>query len=178
MNPGSLRVCAIFLVLLASGITASARAEGAGPCVGAVHRQFDFWIGRWRVTDAATGQKAGTSLIERLYGGCAIRENWSGSGLEGGSLNVVDRESGKWHQTWVDSSGARREFIGEMQDGRMVLVANVPRRGDPASSTQLRMTFTANADGSVRQFSDASNDGGATWSPRYDLVYRRAERKP
>lgn len=178
MNTRFLRIRAIFLLLLAGGVTELVRAEGVGPCAGAVHRQFDFWVGRWLVTDAATGQMAGTSLIERLYGGCAIRENWSGSGLDGGSLNVVERESGQWHQTWVDSSGARREFIGGLRGGRMVLVATVPRRGDPASTTQVRMTFTANADGSVRQFSDTSNDGGATWSPRYDLIYRRAEGKP
>ena len=37
----------------------------------------------------------------------------------------------------------------------------------------VRMTFTRNADGSVRQYSDQRLDGGA-WVERYDYTYRRA----
>jgi hypothetical protein len=36
------------------------------------------------------------------------------------------------------------------------------------------MTFTPNADGSVRQYSDYSKDDGATWAFRYDYIYRPA----
>jgi hypothetical protein len=31
------------------------------------------------------------------------------------------------------------------------------------------------ADGTVRQASDISSDGGATWRPRYGYIYRRTD---
>ena len=34
------------------------------------------------------------------------------------------------------------------------------------------MTYTANEDGSVRQFGEASTDQGQTWQTSFDLTYR------
>ncbi|MGZ3314657.1 MAG: hypothetical protein ACXU8S_13390 [Phenylobacterium sp.] len=158
------------LLLLAAPIAAQAQSN---PCADAAHHAFDFWIGRWTVTDTKTGRPAGQSLIESLYGGCTIRENWTDPGLSGGSLNTYDATTGKWRQTWTDSSGAWREFVGGMQDGKMMLVwrfASVRNRGQ---FNQVRLTFTPNPDGSVRQYSDTSRDDGASWAFRYDYTYRR-----
>ena len=58
-------------------------------------------------------------------------------------------------------------------DGRTQLTAEDdvgPGAPDPVFN---RMTFTVNADGSVRQFGEASSDRGATWTVRYDFTYRR-----
>jgi hypothetical protein len=57
--------------------------------------------------------------------------------------------------------------------GRMVMTARQP---DPSGSGKIRLirlTFTANSDGTVRQSSDYSSDDGATWKFRYDYLYRR-----
>ena len=35
------------------------------------------------------------------------------------------------------------------------------------------MTLALQPDGTVRQHSLASSDGGATWKPHYELIYRR-----
>ncbi len=140
-------------------------------CTAPEYRQFDFWIGRWAVVDARTGQPAGRSLVERLYGGCVLRENWSEPGWEGGSLNMYVRPDGHWRQTWMDQSGALRDFEGGLQDGRMVLVAHA--KSAAGRPVLVRMTFTPNPDGSVRQYSDYSADDGATWKTRYDYLYRR-----
>jgi hypothetical protein len=139
-------------------------------CASAEHRQFDFWVGRWTVVDAHTGKAAGDSAIEKLYGGCVLRENWSQPGFEGGSLNILAAD-GKWHQSWTDQAGALREFVGGMVGGKMVLTADM--RPPLAPKARLvRMTFTPNPDGTVRQYSDYSEDGGKTWSERYDYIYR------
>jgi hypothetical protein len=139
-------------------------------CSSAEHRQFDFWVGRWNVFDAKTGKPAGSSVIEKLYGGCVLRENWSEPGFAGGSLNILAAD-GKWHQTWTDQNGALREFVGGLVDGKMVLTADM--RPPLAPKARLvRMTFTPNADGTVRQFSDYSDDGGKTWNFRYDYLYQ------
>jgi hypothetical protein len=39
------------------------------------------------------------------------------------------------------------------------------------------MSYSQNADGSVRQFGEQSTDGGKTWSPSFDFTYRPSKRK-
>jgi len=156
-------------------VPAAAQSPASSPtCADAAHHAFDFWIGRWTVTDTKTGKPAGQSLIESLYAGCTIRENWTDPYLTGGSLNTYDAASGKWRQTWTDSSGAWREFVGGPRDGRMVLVWRFASVRNPGQFNQVRLTFTPNPDGSVRQYSDQSRDDGATWVERYNYTYRRA----
>jgi hypothetical protein len=162
---------ALFAVALAA---AAANAAPPPACSSPEHHQFDFWIGRWDVTDARTGAHAGSSLIESLYGGCVLRENWSEEGWAGGSLNIYSAVEKRWRQTWVDQSGALREFKGGLEGGRMVLTAEVALPSAKDGKALVRMTFTPNADGSVRQYSDVSKDGGETWAFRYDYMYRRA----
>jgi len=165
-----LTVSAAALFALAAG--AAAAQSSPKDCSAAAHRQLDFWIGDWVVTDRVTGQPAGTSLIERLYSGCVLRESYSAGGFRGGSLNTYWRGDKKWHQTWMDSAGALRHFIGGLDgDGRMVMTAEQP---NPAASKKIRLirlSFTANLDGTVRQYSDYSDDHGASWHLRYDFLY-------
>ena len=61
------------------------------PCAGAAHHAFDFWVGKWDVTPYGGGPLVAHSLIESLYGGCAIRENWMPlKGTGGGSLTIAN----------------------------------------------------------------------------------------
>jgi hypothetical protein len=138
-------------------------------------RQFDFWIGEWNVTDRTTGKQAGVSHIERLYGGCVLRENWSSAWFRGGSLNIWSRDDGKWHQAWMDQAGAFRHFVGGIEGGKMVLVAEAADPAKAGATMRVRMTFTPEPDGTVRQYSDVSRDSGRTWTLRYDYLYRRLD---
>ena len=164
----------LFAAVAAAASSAVAQQPTPSACSAAAHHQFDFWVGEWTVTDQASGQFAGVSHIEQVYGGCVIRENWASEGFRGGSLNSYWATDRQWHQTWMDSAGAFRHFIGGLDDqGRMVMTAHQP---DPAGSGKIRLirlTFTHNLDGSVRQFSDYSDDDGRTWKFRYDYLYRR-----
>ena len=159
--------CAFASAGLAQGVTGSA-------CDSPLHRQFDFWVGTWNVFDAKSGDRVGSSLIQKLYGGCALRENWSQPGFAGGSLTIFDAQDGKWHQTWVDQLGARREFEGGVIEGKMVLTTKSRIRQVPDRPALVRMTFTPNADGTVRQYSDYSANDGVSWSERYDFLYKPA----
>jgi hypothetical protein len=160
--------CIVALIWASAG----AALADASPCGSAAHHQFDFWIGRWDVFETQTGKPAGRSLIERIYDGCALRENWSEPGFTGGSLNHYSTEDGRWRQTWTDSAGAWREFVGGLEGGRMVLVWRVPSSRAEPGQVQVRMTFTPEPGGEVRQYSDVSKDGGRTWRLRYDYTYR------
>jgi hypothetical protein len=52
----------------------------------------------------------------------------------------------------------------------MVLVWSHPSARFPGKTAQERMIFSANSDGTVRQYSDQSIDG-VKWIERYDYTY-------
>jgi hypothetical protein len=168
-----MRLGRLALALLASlPLGAPARAVGAG-CSSPQSHQFDFWVGHWRVTPTGQpGRHVADSLIEKLYLGCGVRENWAPrKGGPGGSLNAyVPAEKG-WRQTWVDSQGSYVEFKGGWTGKAMVLTGRWPQPGHPGQLT--RMTYTKGADGSVRQLGEVSDDDGKTWKPGFDLTYWR-----
>ena len=71
-------------------VRAPPRVE-APACASADHRAFDFWVGRWDVYPTAQPEKlVAHSLIERLYGGCAVRENWSPLSGNDGTAGSLD----------------------------------------------------------------------------------------
>lgn len=160
--------------LAAAMALAGAAHAAAGGCDSPQSHQFDFWVGRWRVSP--TGQPdrhVADSLIEKLYLGCGVRENWAPlKGAPGGSLNAYVPAERGWRQAWVDGQGSFVQFSGGWNGRAMVLTGRWPQPGHPGQLT--RMTYTKGADGSVRQLGETSDDGGKTWSPGFDFTYRRA----
>ncbi len=148
----------------------AAAAVTAGPCETPEARALDFWVGRWTVVDAGTGQKVGDSVIAREWAGCAIREQFVGAdGFTGGSLNAFDRERGVWRQFGAGSTGAVRLFEGKATaDGALTLTSET--KGRDGAPLVLRMVIRPDGAG-VRQTSTLSRDGGATWRPRYEFRY-------
>jgi hypothetical protein len=164
----------------ALAVSLSPAAQAAAPpagCTSAESRQFDFWVGHWDVFKASDRAKpVAHSVIERLYVGCAIRENWMPfSGHTGGSLNTYDPIKKKWRQFWVDSDGPPALFEGGLSGRAMVIEGVWPQPGKP---TQLsRITYTRLPDKSVEQNGVTSDDHGKTWQPSFDLIYRPAQNK-
>jgi hypothetical protein len=154
------------LVLLAAAQVAAAPAPPApSPCAASEYHQLDFWAGRWDVYPTGTDKLVAHSLIEPVYG-CAIRENWMPIGKPGGgSLSVYVPEEKHWEQFWVDSSGTRAFFTGGWNGTAMVITG---KWGGPL----VRMSYSKNADGSVRQHGEQSTDEGKTWSTSFDFTYR------
>jgi hypothetical protein len=139
------------------------------------HRHFDFWVGKWDVYATGKAKLVAHSLIEKLYSGCTIRENWMPlSGNGGSSLNMYDPGDRRWHQTWQDSHNGRAEFDGGLVDGKMVLLGYWRGVGGPGKDAWMRITWTRNGDGSVRQSGYQSDDHGVTWTEAFDLTYRPA----
>ena len=155
--------------LFVLALLAAASAQAA-PCDDAEHRQFDFWLGRWDVTDK--GKVIATSEIERFADGCGILENYSQvDGYTGKSINFYDPAAKRWRQQWVDSMGNSSEWSGVLRDGAMRFDGEAHR--NDGIKVVRNMTFTPLPDGNVRQASDRSPDGGKTWQPGYDFVYVR-----
>jgi len=173
------RHCIIpLMAMLASGAMAQAPPAQSAPspppaCTGPEHRQFDFWIGEWDVYPTGKPKLVARSLIEKLYGGCVVRENWMPlTGTAGGSLNHYDRDEGRWHQTWMDASNARVVFEGGLTGGKMVLSGFWKDANGPGQHGLVRMTYSRLDKGVVRQFGEISTDHGLSWSPFFDFTYK------
>ena len=146
---------------------AAAPPPKALPCADPAYHQLDFWAGRWDVFNAK-GTLVAHSLIEPVYG-CGIRENWMplAKGGDGGSLSIYVPAEKRWEQFWIDSSGSRAFFTGGWNGSAMVITG---KWGGPL----VRMSYSKNRDGSVRQFGEQSTDDGKTWSTSFDFTYRRS----
>ena len=118
-----------------------------------------------------------TSRIEKLSGGCTIREQWMPfKGAGGISMSAVNHSTGRWEQTWVGSDGNRVDFEGGVVDGKMVLTGYWDNVAGPDKDALVRMTYARVEEASVRQFGEASTDHGISWQPAFDFTYR--PRKP
>ena len=159
----------IIAVLAPAPIVAQQQARQ--PCAAPEYRQFDFWVGSWKVFNPQ-GQEVGTNTIDAVLGGCALHEQWRGSGgSRGFSYNIFDRTSGRWHQTWVSNNGLLLVLEGGLVDGRMVLKGTTADSG--GTVTLNRITWTPISPDSVRQPWERSSDGGTTWSVAFDGTYVR-----
>lgn len=169
MPRSSLRLLAAIAVLSPS----LALAETPAPqpnCDAAVRRQFDFWVGDWSV--AVGGKHAGDNRIDKILGGCALLENWTGGGgMSGKSLNFYDPVREQWHQTWVDDRGGSLALDGTFTGGSMVLSGTKQLKAGKA--TLNRITWTALPSNQVRQVWETSGDGGKSWTVAFDGLYTR-----
>jgi len=172
-----MRLVILGMLALSPPVFAQTTAEPKPPLSGCntpQQAQFDFWVGEWDVFPYGKETQVASSKIEKLYNGCAIRENWmpkKGSG--GGSLSNFDPRSGRWQQVWIGSQAGRVEFDGGFTDGKMVLTGNWPNVLGPGRDALIRMTYSRESDGSVRQLGEQSVDQGLTWGPSFDFIYRR-----
>jgi hypothetical protein len=146
---------------------------------GAAH-EFDFWIGEWDVF-GPDGRQVGRNTITSMFANPAasgmLHEHWHGNGgVEGRSINAYDGTRGRWHQTWMDSTGDMLLLEGGLVDGAMVLEGRAPSGDDPTAVDRQRITWTqvSDPDGAeVRQLWESSSDDGKTWTVAFDGRYRR-----
>jgi hypothetical protein len=158
------------LALLLAGCFAASRTPARAACEAKEHRQFDFWLGSWKV-HTPDGNLAGTNEIESEYGGCVLHERYTTPrGFGGESLNAYDPARRVWHQTWVDSSGTLLLIEGGLRGKSMVLEGQTV--GADGQVTRHRITWTPNDDGSVRQHWE-STDAEGEWTTAFDGRYTR-----
>ncbi len=148
-----------------------ARAAPAAYQPPAQARQFDFWIGEWKV-ETPGGAHAGDSRIEKILNGCALMEHWTSSkGNSGKSFNNYDPRKNEWRQHWIDDSGTETFYVGQFADQRLTFTSEETAR-DGSKKLHKMSFFDLGAEG-VRQWGEVSADGGESWTTEFDLFYRR-----
>lgn len=148
-------------------LVAAAQTTGnaAPACSSTEYRQFDFWLGEWEVTQ--NGKVAGRNSIRSILNGCAISEEWSGTGgFRGRSLNFYNAQTKRWHQTWIDSQGQSLALDGQFEASGMLLQSAAPE-----SMPHHKITWTPMADKIVRQLWQVQNAPGADWKTLFDGTY-------
>ena len=157
------------LLLMTPG---AALGQAKEPCAGPEFRQFDFWAGDWDTYDMSdTTRIVARNRVTRILSGCVLHEAYEqNDGLVGESYSLYDSSRGSWHQSWVTNRGGLLLLDGGLEGPRMVLTG-VERKADGTSSLLRGIWWTEGPD--VREKAERSTDGGKTWSPVFDIVFRR-----
>lgn len=164
-------------------ISGPAVADDTPPCRATSEaKALDFWVGDFDVVlNTEERPAAGANHIERVLGGCAIIENWTGaSGYQGKSLFTFDARANTWSQVWVTGDTSKpwglkvKHMTGIAEDGS-VFFQSTQTTGDGGSYLD-RTTLTPMADGVFRQLIEISRDGGETWQATFDALYLPKEK--
>ena len=145
-------------------------------CSAAEYRQFDFWIGDWDTFEFAVPDKnIAHNRVESILDGCALHEIYEqGDGLIGESFTIYDASRRVWHQSWVTNRGQLLVIEGGVKDNQLVLTGNDhTAEGKPRL---IRAVWTPVEKG-VREIAEVSIDGGKTWKPHFDIVFRTHSRQ-
>lgn len=135
------------------------------------YQAFDFWLGKWHVTSSADNITR-FNTINKINNGCTIIEEYtSPSGYVGKSLNIYDKQTKQWHQTWTDSSGLLLQLQGGIEKGSMVMIGETI--GQNQEVVINKISWTPHKDGTVQQHWQFSQDNGKTWQTAFDGLYTK-----
>jgi hypothetical protein len=145
----------------------SAENQPSAPCASPPYHQLDFWIGDWDVFETGKPVRVAHARIDSILNGCVLREDYQATdGHEGQSFTIYDNSKGGWHQTWVTSRGELLQIEGAFNNGEMIL------SGKNQQGAIVRGTWKP-VDTDVREIAVISTDQGKTWTPWFDIVFRR-----
>jgi hypothetical protein len=163
-----------FALLAVVSPGAATTATTSAVCEAAEYRQFDFWLGDWDVFDYGdTTQVIAHAKVKRIVEGCAIHELYvQNDGLVGDSILSFDAVRQAWQQTWVTNRGGLMVIVGRFKDGVVTLEGETHQRD--GTTVLQRITWQIESDG-VRESALMSKDGGKTWAPAFDVVFRRRQ---
>lgn len=180
MNCSCLRLSigAVFLSLLFAGTNHMAASPAnrevprkSAPCAAREYRQFDFWAGDWDAFDVDKPSiKVARLRVNIILDGCVLLEDYRDKDGSGGeSFTIYDASRKIWHQTWVTNRDKLLVIEGNIHNGEMVLSGVDHLAG--GKSQRVRGIWKP-VKGGVRETAVTSIDGGKTWKPWFDLLFR------
>jgi hypothetical protein len=152
--------------------TAAPATPAPSAACGTEYRQLDFWLGDWDTfeTDTPGGASVARAHVDPIAQGCAIHELYEqNDGLIGDSILSYDAVRKQWQQTWVTNRGSLMVITGNFKDGALVLEGEAHLKD--GRSVMQRITWKAQDKG-VRESAVMSKDGGRTWEPAFDVLFR------
>jgi hypothetical protein len=155
----------------ATGQPGTAQSVRSEKCGTPEHRQFDFWIGDWDTYEVDNRDSiVARNHVDLILGDCVLREVYEGrNGLVGQSFSIYDAGRKVWHQSWVTNRGQVLVLEGRVEGDSVVLVG--PDREPDGTPRQIRGIWRR-VEGGVRETAETSANGGKTWKPLFDLIFR------
>jgi hypothetical protein len=158
------------------------RAMGPHPSLGDQANVFGRFVGTWDVDyaffseDGKATHSSGELIVGWVMDGQALQDLFitypTGTGEKGEigtTLRYFDKESGKWHVTYVEPDlDTVVKLTGGQEGDRIVLY------GDGRAGSKLRWSFNDIEDDSFTWRGERSRDGGKTW--RLDQEYHMKRR--
>lgn len=171
-----IRLLAALLLSSVGGGVAALQAPPSSKCASAEHRRLDFWTGDWDAYEVGGSDKPiARARIDIILDGCALREIYEQTdGLVGQSFTSYDSSRKLWHQTWVTNGGALLQIDGRFQGDSLTLEG--PRLSANGKKEIVRGVWKRQ-DGGVREIAHTSADGGKTWKPWFDVLFRKHDEK-
>lgn len=167
-------VLAAALIASVQPIAVNAAPAAPAPCSAPRYHQFDFFLGRWSVTNAA-GKLIGLDTVDTQLRGCMIVERYADVGDDGRGYGIMGFRSGTgtWHQTFIDDGGMVLTLDGRIVSGAMVM-EGVDYRSTGGKRLH-RVSFIPKPGGRVEELWRASVDDGRTWKTVFHGFFTRAE---
>ena len=164
-------------LLLCCALAASGPLAAADGC-GAEYHALDFWIGDWDTFESEdpAGATIARARVEPIAGGCALRELYEqNDGLIGNAMLSYDPVLRRWQQTWATNRGALMVLHGGFENGALVLEGESHLQD--GRTVRQRITWEKTETG-VREWAVMSTDGGKTWTPAFDVQFRKRPEEP
>lgn len=178
LKPLRIALAALGFAFIAPANAAPSTATPASShCSAAEYHQLDFWIGDWDTFEAEDpdGPSIARARVEPIAEGCAIHELYEQTdGLVGDSILSYDPVRKQWQQTWVTNRGSLMVLWGGFKDGVLTLEGEAHLRD--GKSVLQRIIWKAEGEG-VRETAVMSKDGGKTWTPAFDVLFRKRQDK-
>lgn len=175
MKPSVPRLATLFAAALTSLVCRAAAGQPAKParCATAEHHRLDYWLGDWDAYDLEDSEKLiARTHVDAIVGGCTLLETYEqNDGLLGQSFTLWDAARKVWHHTWVNNGGGLMVLEGQFQDTVLTLQGTLTSLD--GHEKIVRDVWSVRPDGSVREAAQVSVDGGKTWKPYFDVLFRR-----
>ncbi|MCL1635783.1 DUF1579 domain-containing protein [Luteimonas sp. SX5] len=168
------------------GKTAVAFAQNSGEHIPGA-RDFDFFIGAWRVRHRRLKRRlAGSDEWQRFDGTCHVRSlldglaniddsfvDLPGGAYRGIGLRAYDPDTRHWADWWLDGRRPHKidvPVIGTFADGMGTFLSDDTFEGRPI---KVRGRFSQITSASLQWEQAYSADGGRTWETNWVMRYSR-----
>jgi hypothetical protein len=165
----------LFAVLfgLAFATNGFAAADAHSCAANSANRQFDYWLGNWKVGPAGSPGTAHSAVTLSLDK-CLVVENWNGErGHRGKNVFGYSADDKSWYGMFADNEGRVHVFSsGKVADGTAEFQGT--SRGPNGESILNRVKVIRLNANKVEQTWEKSSDNGASWNVVFRGEYSRA----
>jgi hypothetical protein len=167
----------IFLAAVLFGlvfVTNSFAAMNADSCAAnSANRQFDYWLGNWKIGPAGSSGNA-HSIVTLSLDKCLVVENWDGGrGHRGQNVFGYSADDKSWYGMFADNEGRVHVFTsGKVADGTAEFEGT--SHGPNGENILNRVKVVRLNPNKVEQTWEKSSDNGTTWNVAFRGEYSRA----